>query len=90
MNPNRLLTYENDPRAKYKKYIDIETGTQHSVNIENVKEFEKENIVIYRDIVMNNIMLHYQNYSDVRNEFFEGILTEPQEKVVLKLARKVQ
>ena len=90
MNPNRLLTYENDPRAKYKKYIDIETGTKNSFNIENVKEFEKENIVIYRDIVMNNIMLHYQNYSDVRNEFFEGILTEPQEKVVLKLARKVQ
>lgn len=85
-----VLTYENNPKAKYKRYIDVETGHQYNVNMDNVKEFEETNNIVYRNVSMNNIMLHYQNYSDVRNEFFEGILTEPQEKVVLKLARKVQ
>lgn len=80
-----VLTYENDPKAKYKRYIDIETGDQCNVNMDNVKEFEENHNVIYREVVMNNIMLHYQNYSDVRREFFEGVLKEPQDTVVLKL-----
>lgn len=84
------LTYDDDPKAKYKRYIDVETGALHNVNMENVKEFEEQYNVIYRDVVMNNLLLHHQNYSDVRNEFFEGILSEPQEKVVLKFTKKDQ
>lgn len=80
-----VLTYENDPKAKYKRYIDVETGEQCNVNMDTVKEFEATHNVIYREVVMNNIMLHYQNYSDVRQEFFEGVLKEPQDKVILKL-----
>lgn len=80
-----LITYENDPKAKYKRYIDVETGEQYNVNMDTVKEFEATHNVIYREVVMNNIMLHYQNYSDVRQEFFEGVLKEPQDKVILKL-----
>ncbi len=80
-----LLTYENDPKAKYKRYIDVETGKSINVNMDSVKSFEETHNVIYREVVMENIMLHYQNYQDVRDEFFEGILSEPQDKVVLKL-----
>ena len=83
-----VLTYENDPKAKYKRYIDIETCDQCNVNMDAVKEFEATHNVIYREVVMNNIMLHYQNFSDVRREFFEGVLEEPQDKVVLKLINK--
>ena len=85
-----LLTYDNDPKAKYKRYIDVETGALHNVNMENVKDFEEQNNVVYRNVVMNNLLLYHQNYSDVRNEFFQGILTEPQEKIVLKLTKKDQ
>lgn len=80
-----LLTYENDPKAKYKRYIDVETGKSINVNMDSVQEFEETHKVIYREVVMENIMLHYQNYQDVRDEFFEDVITEPQDKVVLKL-----
>ena len=81
-----LLTYENDPKAKYKRYIDVETGKSINVNMDSVQEFEETHKVIYKEVVMENIMLHYQNYQDVRDEFFEDVITEPQDKVVLKLA----
>jgi len=80
-----LLTYENDPKAKYKRYIDVETGKSINVNMDSVQEFEETHKVIYKEVVMENIMLHYQNYQDVRDEFFEDVITEPQDKVVLKL-----
>lgn len=80
-----LLTYENDPKAKYKRYIDVETGKSINVNMDSVQEFEETHKVIYKEVVMENIMLHYQNYQDVRDEFFEEVITEPQDKVVLKL-----
>lgn len=80
-----LLTYENDPKAKYKRYLDVETGKSINVNMDSVQEFEETHKVIYREVVMENIMLHYQNYQDVRDEFFEDVITEPQDKVVLKL-----
>lgn len=80
-----LLTYENDPKAKYKRYIDVETGKSINVNMDSVQEFEETHKIIYREVVMENIMLHYQNYQDVRDEFFEDVITEPQDKVVLKL-----
>ena len=80
-----LLTYENDPKAKYKRYLDVETGKSINVNMDSVQEFEETHKVIYKEVVMENIMLHYQNYQDVRDEFFEDVITEPQDKVVLKL-----
>lgn len=80
-----VLTYDNDPKAKYKRYIDVETGHQYNVNMDTVNEFEASHDIVYREVVMNNIMLHYQNFSDVRREFFEGITKDSQENVVLKL-----
>lgn len=80
-----LLTYENDPKAKYKRYIDVETGEQYNVNMDSVQDFEETHNVIYREVVMNNILLHYQNYQDVREEFFSDVIDTPQDKVVLKL-----
>lgn len=80
-----LLTYENDPKAKYKRYIDVETGEQYNVNMDSVQDFEETHNVIYREVVMNNILLHYQNYQDVREEFFNDVIDTPQDKVVLKL-----
>ena len=80
-----VLTYENDPKAKYKRYIDVETGHQYNVNMDTVQDFEETHNVVYREVVMNNITLYYQNYQDVQQEFFEGVLSEPQDKVVLKL-----
>ena len=53
--------------------------------MDSVQEFEETHKIIYREVVMENIMLHYQNYQDVRDEFFEDVITEPQDKVVLKL-----
>lgn len=82
------ITFEEDPKAKYKRYIDIETGQLYNVNMNEVEGFEEENKVIYRPVLMNNYMLYYQQYQKVRDEFFEGILREPQEKVVLKLTNK--
>ena len=80
-----VLTYDNDPKAKYKRYIDVETGHQYNVNMDTIQEFEETHNIVYREVVMNNIMLYYQNYQDVQQEFFEGVLSEPQDKVVLKL-----
>ena len=89
LNGNKeVITYDDDPRGEYKKYIDIETNTQYEIDIRNVKEFEKNNKVVYRDVVMNNMALHYKNYLDVRYEFFSSLISEPQKKLVLKLSKE--
>ena len=83
-----VLTYEDDPKAKYKRYIDIETEELYNVNMEEVEEFENNYGIVKRPVVMNNLMLHYQNYLKVKEEFFEGIAKESQEQVILKLINK--
>ena len=80
-----ILTYNGDPKAKYKRYIDAETQTQYNINMDEVEEFENNHNVIYREVVMDNYSLYYQNFLDVRQELFEGVLSESQDKVVKKL-----
>lgn len=83
-----IPTYDGDPKAKYKRYIDAETQTSYNINMEEVEEFENnpKNKIIYREVKMINLMLLHQNFWDVRQQFFEGIADkEPQEEIVLKL-----
>ena len=80
-----ILTYDGDPKAKYKRYIDVETETLYNINMDEVADFEENHNVIYREVVMNNFNLYNQNYLDVRRQLFEGLLSETQDKVVKKL-----
>lgn len=82
-----IPTYDGDPKAKYKRYIDVETETRYNINMDEVEAFESnpENNIIYREVKMINYLLLHQNFLDVKQQFFEGILSEPQDKVVKKL-----
>lgn len=80
----------DESKAKYKRYIDIETGSSYNVNMDEVEKFEKEHNVIYRKTLFNSYDEHYQNYKSVREEFFRGIIKEEQDKVVLRLTREDQ
>ena len=55
--------------------------------MDEVEAFESnpENNIIYREVKMINYLLLHQNFLDVKQQFFEGILSEPQDKVVKKL-----
>ena len=88
VNNKLLITYEGDLKANYKRYMDIETGELYLVKLSDVPEFEEKHTVIKKENGCENIQMYDRNYDEVRAEFFKGVITEPQDKVILKLVNK--
>lgn len=84
------LTTSVDLESEYRKYIDIETGEVYIVDKKGIAYFKEDHNVVNREVTENSIEAHYQKYADVKEEFFTGILTEPQKNVVLRLTKKDQ
>ena len=82
------LTYEDNISAKYKLYMDIETGEIYKVCLENVKNFENEYKVIYPKVDICNIQVYNNEYKNLRREYFKSLLYTDQEEATLKLINK--
>lgn len=79
------ITYEGNYNADHIKYMDIETSQIYKVPLCEVEEFEKTHKVIKRKVYAANIPLYINTYNAVRREFFEGVLDDTQESVILSL-----
>lgn len=79
------LTYEDDLKASYYQYIDIETSQTYKVPREELEEFNKTHVVIKRPVEAHNFQLYLKNYNDVKDEFYSGIIDKEPEAVILSL-----
>ena len=79
------LTYEDDLNATFNRYIDIETSRTYKVPKAEVEDFEESHTVIKRPVKVNSFQVYLSHYNDVKNEFYQGVLENDPEEVVLSL-----
>ena len=77
-------TFDENPMAKYKGYIDVETRDMYKINMDEVEDFENSHNVIHRKAVMSNFDVHYQNYLDVKQRLFDEIISEYKKQNLIK------
>ena len=82
------LTYEDDPRATYKLYMDIETFETYKVDIDKTYEFEKKFPIVKVPVVYNNYQEYARNFEKTRNKFLLEVITSSQDRAVKKILNK--
>ena len=85
LGTKQYLTYKDEFNINYRQYCDLETNEIYNVSRDQIKEFELKNKIIYLPIVIYNIQEYYKKYRELRRTFFEELLYDEQEEVVLKL-----
>lgn len=76
------LTYDSDPDADYKAYMDLETMRAYNIPLENVKTFENAHTIIYIPVTYPNHQEFSRNFFALRNWFLLEILRRPQADVI--------
>ena len=82
-----ILTYDGNHEAIYKKYMDLETSEIYKVQMDKVKEFEKEYHIEYLPINIYNIQEYNNKLNELRVKFFKSLVYNSQEETVLKLKK---
>ena len=80
------LTYEDNVKAKYRLYIDIETGMTYKSLIKDVKKFEEHYTIIKVETDINNVQEYNKKYEKVRLKYFRNLLYNSQ-NTSLKLVK---
>lgn len=83
------LSKEN-PNVRYKYYINVETEKLEVISMSNVKEFEKNNIIIdvNSGIIKKAKVLNKLN--EIRSIYFNYLLEENQQVAIQKTKKKVE
>ena len=79
---NDYLTYDNDPKANYKKYMDLETSKNYSIEIDRCSEFEDVFTVLYFVVKSTTEHEYRHAFFTLQNYFKSQILTRTQEDVI--------
>lgn len=81
---------KNNPNARFKYYINIETLEITSVHVEKTDEFEIENNVIYLDNPSNyhNSSFYLIGCEKIRTEFFKQLVVSEPEEVIKRFVKK--
>lgn len=85
--PDKYLTYDNDPDAMYKSYMDLETEKVYSILIDECKNFEERNIVIYIPVSICTANEYSENYFTLRRWFLLQLVNNHQEIVIGQLRK---
>lgn len=83
-----LLTYDNNSKAIYKLYKDIESGALFKVLIKNVKKFEKTYKIIYPKVDIYNVQEYNKKFERIKFEYYKNLLYQGQ-KSSYKLIKKI-
>lgn len=60
------LTYEENPKRNYNIYLDLDSSDVYKVNIEDLEQFEQENIIIRIPVVVNSFHEYIYNHMKVQ------------------------
>lgn len=77
---HEILVDENSPSAQYKKFKDLESGLSYGINLKDLSDFEKYNIVIYLPNARNyeNEYTFQEDYMKLRRNFFKEAIINGQ------------
>ena len=79
------ITYDNNPNASYKAYLDLETQEAYNITLDKCEEFENEYLAIYLSVDEYNEQEYMKNYFNLQKWFREQIIHRSQQDVIAEL-----
>ena len=76
---------QDDSKASYKAYLDLETQAAYNIAIEEVREFEKEHLTIYLPVEGVSQNDYMAKYFELQIWFRKQLMTHSQKEVIGKL-----
>lgn len=76
---------QDDSKASYKAYLDLETQAAYNIAIEEVREFEKEHLTIYLPVEGHSQNDYMRKYFELQTWFRKQLMTHSQKEVIGKL-----
>ena len=76
---------QDDSKANYKAYLDLETQEAYNIAIEEVSEFEKEHLTIYLPVEGVSQNDYMRKYFELQTWFRKQLMTHSQKEVIGKL-----
>lgn len=76
---------QDDSKANYKAYLDLETQEAYNIAIEEVSEFEKEHLTIYLPVEGHSRNDYMRKYFELQTWFCKQLMTNSQQEVIEKL-----
>ena len=76
---------QDDSKASYKAYLDLETQEAYHIAIEEVAEFEKEHLTIYLPVEGHSQNDYMRKYFELQTWFRKQLMTHSQKEVIGKL-----
>ena len=87
---NDFITYERNPKANYRLYMDLETEDIIKVLKDNILKFEEENITLYLPILKYSKEEYCKSFKKLQNWFKEQIVNHPLEDVIKEIKSKYE
>lgn len=82
---NDYVTYEENPEATYKSYINLKTGEIHNVEIDKVENFINNYEIIDIPINAYNFDSYLTNYNYVRDLYLNELSSNSNEDAIKKI-----
>ena len=76
---------QDDSKASYKAYLDLETQAAYNIAIEKVREFEQEHLTIYLPVEGFSQNDYMKKYFELQTWFRKQLMTRSQKEVIGKL-----
>ena len=76
---------QDDSKASYKAYLDLETQEAYHIAIEEVAEFEQEHLTIYLPVEGHSQNDYTRKYFELQTWFRKQLMTHSQQEVIEKL-----
>ena len=76
---------QDDSKASYKAYLDLETQEAYHIAMDKIEEFEKEYLTIYLPVEGHSQNDYMRKYFELQTWFRKQLMTHSQQEVIEKL-----
>ena len=76
---------QDDSKASYKAYLDLETQEAYHIAMDKIEEFEKEYLTIYLPVEDHSQNDYTRKYFELQTWFRKQLMTHSQQEVIEKL-----
>jgi len=83
------LTFDNDPDATYKAYMDLESLEAHNIALDKVSEFEQNYTTIYSPSKMFSSSDYSRNFFKIRHWYLMELITKTYAEVINTLKKLI-
>lgn len=87
---NDYFTYDGNPNADYKSYINLRTEEVYNMDLDGCNKFESQHIIIRIPVISNSYDSYLSNYMKIRKWFLEQLKVRKEEDIIEEIKQKYE